>query len=130
MGRGIGVERVVGDKVGRLILRRGEQKDPRASRPRRRKPGTRKTPPSHVDHPPRLALFLAPSSSFFLLFQLTPSGQRRPSRCFHPPFPRRTIPEHEERNFEGKESALYLISTTRRPLIRRNHLHCVYLYER
>jgi len=48
---GIGVERVVGDKVGRLILRRGEQKDPRASRPRRRKPGTRKTPPSHVDHP-------------------------------------------------------------------------------
>lgn len=50
-GGGIGVERVVGDKVGRLILRRGEQKDPRASRPRRRKPGTRKTPPSHVDHP-------------------------------------------------------------------------------
>lgn len=50
--RGIGVERVVGDKVGRLILRRGEQKDPRASRPRRRKPGTRKTPPSHVDQPP------------------------------------------------------------------------------
>lgn len=52
--RGIGVERVVGDKVGRLILRRGEQKDPRASRPRRRKPGTRKTPPSHVDQPPFL----------------------------------------------------------------------------
>ena len=46
---GRGFERVGGDKVGRLILRRGEQKDPRASRPRRRKPGTRKTPPSHVD---------------------------------------------------------------------------------
>jgi hypothetical protein len=42
--------------VGRLILRRGEQKDPRASRPRRRKPGTRKTPPSHVDQPSPLNL--------------------------------------------------------------------------
>lgn len=115
--RGIGVERVVGDKVGRLILRRGEQKDPRASRPRRRKPGTRKTPPSHVDHLPHpvsssLSLFLSlPRSSISFSSFNSHHGQHRPSRCFHPPFPRRAISEHEERNFEGKESALYLIST-------------------
>lgn len=111
----MGVERVVGDKVGRLILCRGEQKDPRASRPRRRKPGTRKTPPSHVDHPllpphrprPPSSLFHRPSFSSFNSHY----GQHRPSRRFHPPFPQRTVAEQEERKFEGKESALYLIST-------------------
>lgn len=91
-------ERVGGDKVGRLILRRGEQKDPRASRPRRRKPGTRKTPPSHV-HPSllRLSSPLLAASLSDLLCTVTD----RRSRRFHPPFPPL---QHEERTFESKES--------------------------